>query len=256
MEPTQNQTSPAIPIAIIFGFAMIALAIFFTSDNSSNVVIDQQVEAPAENLILDDSPRTVDETDYIFGNPNAPIQIIEYSDYECPFCKRFHNTMGQVMDEYGVTGKVSWVYRQYPISQLHPNAPRISEAALCVGDIGGNTAFWKFSDKIFDEREENSFTNTTRLPEYAVEAGVPEEEYIECVSSGRMQEEVLAGVEEGFRIGALGTPYTIITVGEQQAVINGAQPYNVVKGIVQNLIDQMDGTYESTVSNNSQNSSN
>ncbi len=249
MEPTQNQTSPAIPIAIIFGFAMIALAIFFTNNNSTRVVVNQQENLTAEELITDGSPRPVGETDYIFGNPNAPIQIIEYSDYECPFCKRFHNTMGKIMDEYGVSGKVSWVYRQYPLVQLHPNASKISEAALCVGDIGGNDAFWKFTNKIFTERDESSFTNTTRLSQYAVEAGVSEEDYIQCVSSGRMQEDVLASTEEGYRIGARGTPYTVITVGEQQAVINGAQPYNVVRGIVQNLIDQLDGNFEAGNSN-------
>jgi len=79
--------------------------------------------------------------------------------------------------------------------------------------------------------------------------GVSEEDYIQCVSSGRMQEDVLASTEEGYRIGARGTPYTVITVGEQQAVINGAQPYNVVRGIVQNLIDQLDGNFEAGNSN-------
>jgi len=66
MEPTQNQTSPAIPIAIIFGFAMIALAIFFTNNNSTRVVVNQQENLTAEELITDGSPRPVGETDYIF----------------------------------------------------------------------------------------------------------------------------------------------------------------------------------------------
>ena len=63
--------------------------------------------------------------------------------------------MNQIMDEYGVTGKVAWVYRQFPLDQLHPNASRISQAALCVGELGGSDAFFTFSDLIFDRRDLN-----------------------------------------------------------------------------------------------------
>ena len=240
MEPSTNQTSPAIPIAIIFGFAMIALAVFFTNkDSSSSTPVAEK--ANTENSISEGKPRVVNETDYIYGNPNAPILMIEYSDYECPFCKQYHETMNQIMSEFGVTGKVAWVYRQFPLTQLHPNAPKISEAALCVGELGGNEAFWEFTNRIFEERDIDAPTNVTRLPAYAVDAGVSESDYISCVSSKKMEDKVIASAEEAFKIGARGTPYTVVSVGNQQAVINGAQPYNVVKDIIENLINQIDG---------------
>lgn len=245
MEPMDNipqkNSSPAIPIAIICGFAMIALAIFFTNKNDSAPTSLTAQQATNQETQQDGRLRPVDETDYIYGNPNAPIMIVEYSDYECPFCKQFHATMHQIMDEFGVGGKVAWVYRQLPLPQLHPNATKISEAALCVGDIGGNSAFWSFSNLIFDERDLDEPTNVTKLIDYAEEVGVDKNDYISCINSGRMQEAVLQSAEEGFRLGGQSTPYTVITVGDQEAVINGAQPYDVVESIVSNLIDQLEG---------------
>lgn len=242
MEPSTQQTSPAIPIAIITGFALIALAIFFTSNNKEEPVVRNIVEKTSETATVTDGvSRPVDETDYIRGNPNAPILMVEYSDYDCPFCKQFHATMNQIMDEYGVTGQLGWVYRQFPLAQLHPNSPKISAAALCVGEIGGNDAFWLFSDEIFEGREIDSQTNITKLPQYAEQAGVSLDDYTACVNSDRMQSEVEASIQDGFNAGARGTPYTVLTVGDQTAVINGAQPYDVVKGIVSNLVDQLKG---------------
>jgi protein-disulfide isomerase len=149
--------------------------------------------------------------------------------------------MNTVMDEFAVGGKVAWVYRQFPLVQLHPNAPRISEAALCVGEIGGNDAFWKFSDSIFNERGVNEPTTMTRLPEFAQAAGVNTAEFNSCLESGRNKAKVDASVQEGIAAGAQGTPYSVIMVGDQQAVINGAQPYPVVKQIIENLINQLEG---------------
>ncbi|MFW6210120.1 MAG: DsbA family protein [Patescibacteria group bacterium] len=242
MEPSQPtpDTSPAVPIAIIAGFAMIAIAIFFTSRTGpAPTTPPTQSDAPTA-----DAPRAIDDSDYIRGYPNAPIVLIEYSDYECPFCKQFHNTMKQIMDEYGVTGRLAWVYRQFPVPQLHPNSPKISEAALCVGDIGGNDAFWEFSDRIYEERDIDEPTNVTKLPEYAEAAGVSQTDYIECMDSGRMEQAVTDSMEDGFTAGVRGTPYTILMVGNQQAVISGAQPYDTVKGIVENLIAQLDGNVD------------
>lgn len=167
--------------------------------------------------------------------------IVEYSDYDCPFCQVFHNTMNQIMTEYALTGKVAWVYRQMPIVQLHPNAPKISEAALCVGEIGGNDAFWKFSDLVFSSRLQNEPTNISLLPEFAAEAGVPAEKFNDCYQGNKKKAAVDAAVKDGFASGVTGTPHSVIIVGNQQAVIEGAQPYAAVKQIIESLLDQLEG---------------
>lgn len=243
MEPhTSHTPSMAVPLAIMVGFAMIAIAIFFTSGSNDPAVAPVTADQSQPTL---STIRPVSENDYIQGNPNAPIVMIEYSDYDCPFCKQFHATMKQVLDEYGVTGRLAWVYRQFPLVDLHPNAPQISEAALCVGDIGGSEAFWTFSDLVFDSRENTEFTNVTKLPEFAEQAGVERMAFMECVTSDRMMDDLKADMADGLAAGAAqGTPYTVVKVGNQEAVIVGAQPYSVVKGIIENLIAQLDGNFE------------
>lgn len=241
MEPSTPKQSMAVPVAIIAGFAMIAIAIFFTGGEKASA--PAAITAPTEPLDST-SIRPVTADDYILGNPNAPIVLIEYSDYDCPFCKQYHATMHQVLDEYGITGRIAWVYRQFPLIDLHPNAPLLAEAALCVGDLGDDTAFWTFSDSIFESRQDTEFTNVTRLPELAVAAGVDRQAYLECMESDRMMDDLKADMADGLAAGAQGTPYTVIKVGSQEAVINGAQPYDVVKGIVENLIAQLDGNFD------------
>lgn len=240
MQP--NQTSSfAIPAAIVLGFALIAAAIFFSGSSATAPAADKIGDSviPTDNTPT--TVRAVDETDYIRGNPNAPIMVIEYSDYDCPFCKSFHDTMNRVMEEHGVTGKVGWVYRQFPLAQLHPNAPRISEAAYCVGELGDDAAFWEFSDLVFGERETNEPTNMSRLSEFAATAGVDRAAFTNCLEAGTYTSAVAASIQEGVAAGAQGTPYSIVVVGDQQAIINGAQPYAVVKQIIDNLVDQIEG---------------
>lgn len=240
MEPTPQASSPAIPIAIVAGFALIAVAVFFTGSRTASAPPTGNQASATEST----EPRPVDATDYVRGNPNAPIMMVEYSDYDCPFCKQFHVTMNQIMDEFGVTGRVAWTYRQFPLKELHPNSPSISEAALCVGDLAGNDAFWQFTDEIFNDRSIEEFTNVTKLPRYAAEAGVDEAAYLECLNSDRMQERLESDLRSGFNAGARSTPYTVVMVGNQQFVISGAQPYETVHGIISNLIDQLDGDFD------------
>lgn len=242
MEPqSPSRTSPYIPLAIVAGFALIALAIFLTGGKKD--AGPQPLSTASGTPITTGAPRPVDSTDYVRGNPNAPILIVEYSDYDCPFCKQYHASLVQIMDEYGVTGRVAWVYRQFPIQQLHPNSPKISEAALCVGSIGGTEAFWKFSDLIFEERELEEMTNVIALPDYAEEAGVKKEDYIKCIEGKKMEEVVKKSIEEALSIGARGTPYTVIMVGPEQAVVSGNQSYDTLKGIIDNLLKQLDGNF-------------
>ncbi len=251
MQPSSPLASIGIPIAIVIGFALIAAAIFFSGSAApapaTNATGNQVVPTDTRETVV----RPVDETDFVRGNPNAPIMVVEYSDYDCPFCKSFHETMNRIMTEYGVSGKVAWVYRQFPLEQLHPNAPRLSQAAYCVGELGGGDAFWKFSDQIFSERGTNEPTNMSKLEGFAETAGVDGAAFTSCLESGKYADAVDASIADGVAAGAKGTPYSIVIVGDQQAVINGAQPYAVVKQIIENLLTQLDGgTVASTTAQN------
>ncbi|HEX4799172.1 MAG TPA: thioredoxin domain-containing protein [Candidatus Paceibacterota bacterium] len=239
--PQRQQSSLGIPIAIVIAAALIAGAIMFSST---------QKNAPAptdteKNLPEQQTPEVevapVTERDHIQGNPNAPIVIVEYSDYDCPFCKNFHETMNKIMAEYGSNGKVAWVYRHFPLQQLHPNAPKIAEASECVANLAGNDAFWKFSDLIFGERSTNEQTNILNLPKFAEQAGVDKGAFTTCLDSGTYTQQIADATEEALKTGARGTPYSFIIAGGQQAVINGAQPYQNVKQTLDAIVMQLEG---------------
>jgi protein-disulfide isomerase len=243
---TETTTSPSVvqqesslmstlgvPIAIVVGALLIGGAIIYTGTTRSGIPL--QVGNGAndnEQVTADVEVAPVTDKDHILGNPNAPIMIVEYSDFDCPFCKNFHETMQKIMETYGKDGKVAWVYRHFPLEQLHPNAPKVAAASECVAALGGNDAFWKFANKLISDRGTNEPTNITKLPEYASN------------EAGTYNEKIQKDIEEALKTGARGTPYSVIIVGDQQAVINGAQPYTAVKAMIDNLITQMGGTAE------------
>ncbi len=235
MPPTKRD-SIAIPVAIVIAAGLIAGAIYLSSTKpDTGARVGDNLPATGEPEI-----RQVDENDHVRGNPNAQIMFVEYSDFDCPFCKNFHETMVRIMDEYGSSGKVAWAYRHYPIAQLHPNAPKIAEASECVAELGGHPAFWKFADTVFREKPENDSTEMSRLPEFAESAGVSRSDFEACLQSGRHTAKIDASIDEAMAAGAGGTPHTLVLIGDQSGVINGAQPYEVVKQIVDNLIKQME----------------
>jgi len=238
---TQAQNPFIIPGAILIGFAMIAGAIFFSGGFGGGTGIAPGVAKEQPQEVAEIEPiRPIDENDHIRGNPNAPIVIVEYSDYDCPFCKNYHETMNNVMADYGSTGQVAWVYRHFPLEQLHPNAAGIALAAECVADIAGNEGFWTFSDLVFGERTTNAPTNITKLADYAVEAGADKAAFESCVSEGKFIAEVTEDFQDGAKAGVRGTPHSLVQVGGQQIVINGAQPYANVKQTIEALLDQIE----------------
>jgi protein-disulfide isomerase len=236
-----------IPFAIVIAAVLIAGAIVFDGNGGKfpvNVQANIQggidsAQNEQQTPEMDVAPVTKD--DHIRGNPNAPIVIVEYSDYDCPFCKNFHNTMNQIMENFGKNGEVAWVYRHFPLEQLHPNAPKIAAASYCVSEQGGDEAFWEFSDLVFNEREINAQTDMSKLSDYAVQAGAEKGKFELCVNSGKYADKVKADVEAALKTGARGTPYSIVVIGDQKGVLNGAQPYETVEQIVTNLLEQMKG---------------
>jgi protein-disulfide isomerase len=105
-------------------------------------------EAPAaEGISVEalEAMTPVNESDHIKGNRDAKVMIVEYSDFDCPFCTRFHATMNAIVKKYPATD-VAWVYRHFPLEQLHPDAETVAVAAECVAKLEGNEGFWKFAD--------------------------------------------------------------------------------------------------------------
>jgi len=237
--PRQQRESLAVPIAIVIAAGLIAGAIYINGNNPKQAAV--QKEAAQATADAKTTFRAVDSTDHIRGNPNAPIVLVEYSDFDCPFCKQFDDTLEQIIKEYGPSGKVAWVYRQLPLEQLHPNAPKIAIASECVAQLGGNDAFWKFSDRIFKEKTDRTFTDMSRISEYAVGAGVEKAAFEDCYNNNKTKDKVDKSIAEAFAAGARGTPHTFVLVGDQRTVISGAQPYPAVKQVIDNVLAQIEG---------------
>ncbi|MEK7510134.1 MAG: thioredoxin domain-containing protein [Patescibacteria group bacterium] len=94
---------------------------------------------------------TVTENDHIRGSFNAPVTLVEFSDFQCPFCARFHPTVQQALQEYG--DKVRWVYKHFPLDQIHPQATPAAEASECIAEQKGNEGFWEFADAVFENQD-------------------------------------------------------------------------------------------------------
>ncbi len=173
----------------------------------------------------------VTDKDWYKGNKNAKVVMVEYSDLECPFCKSFHPTMQQVMKEYG--DKVKWVYRHYPLS-FHANAQKEAEASECAGKIGGNEAFWKYTDAIFERTTSNGTGFALdKLTPLAKELGLNESSFKQCLDSGEMAQKVKDQMAKGTAEGVTGTPGTIIinAKGDTQ-LVPGALPFEQVKPMI------------------------
>ncbi len=96
----------------------------------------------------------VTSADHIYGNPDAPTKIVEYSDTECPFCKQFHPTIKRIIDESN--GTIALVYRHFPLDSIHPKTRHEAEATECAADQGGNDMFWKYTDALFTATNSNN----------------------------------------------------------------------------------------------------
>lgn len=211
-EPKSNPLT--LPVAIVIAGVLIAGAIFLRSSTGFDSSEKKQPEGKSPSVSQEELPLApVDAArDYIRGNPNADIIFVEFSDTECPFCKRFHTTMLRVMEEYGKSGRVAWVYRQFPIPELHRKAPKESEALLCAAELGGNGKFWEYTDRIFEVTPSNDGLDPSELSRIAVLIGLDGAVFEKCLASGRYAERVQSEFKDGSAAGANGTPYSVLTL--------------------------------------------
>ena len=242
-------------IIIISVIITIGIAAFFAGSYTTNLNSDQILQeefkneiAKLELKILEKELPTKQPTspvkisadnDPIIGNPNAPITIIEFSDFQCPFCARFNiQTLPAIMNEYVNDGKVKLVFRDFPIQSIHPNAVPASIAAECANEQG---KFKEMHDTLFEKQNEWSKKNTDNViitfTQYASEMGLEEEKFDSCLKNGKYIEEIQKDLDDGRTYGVSGTPGFFI--GNDQIgfiELKGAQPFENFKKVIDNQL--------------------
>ncbi len=237
----QGGNNYVIPISIVIAGAFIAGAVFFSGGGSSsnNVASNtgtQPTQVAPQPTGSTKSIAEVTSADHIKGDLNAPVKIVEYSDYECPFCKRFHPTMQQAIDEYGDSGQVAWIYRHFPLDSLHPkNARVVAAAAECVAEQNGNDAFWEFTDGYFAVTPSNDRTDlTTVLPQLYKDIGANQASIEACIASGKYDKHIQDNIDNAIATGGRGTPWSVVIAPNGDTFpLSGAQPYQSVKQLIE-----------------------
>ena len=230
---------------------VVAVAAFFagsyTSNLNSNQISEEDLEAVIaklelkilQNQLPTEQPKlTVKisvDNDPIIGNSDAPITIIEFSDFQCPFCARFYSqTLPLIHEEYIETGKVKLVFRDFPIQSIHPNAVPASIAAECANEQG---KFKEMHDMLFEKQNEWGRQETvdalSLFSLYATKIQLQQDRFDSCLTNGKYMEEIRKDLDDGRDYGVSGTPGFF--VGNDQigyVELKGAQPFDSFKKII------------------------
>lgn len=156
------------------------------------------------------------------GDEDAPVTIIEFSEYQCPFCGRYvQDTLTKIEKDYIETGKVKYYFRDFPLA-FHQYAQKTAEATRCANDQG---KFWEYHDKVFEDSENLSLEN---LKKWAADLKFNTVQFDECLDSGKHEEAVKKDFSDGQSAGVRGTPSFFIN----GKILRGAQPYEEFKKVI------------------------
>lgn len=247
--PPQPSQSYALPIAILLGFGIVASVIFFSNATGGSASTIQPATAesrlggtPSTEVVIPVPP--VHDADFVRGNPDAAIMFITYTDYECTACKNYYDSLNRLIQDYGMTGQVAWTQRHMALPEIHENSMVVANATECVGSLGGNRAFWKFTDRIFQERDLLSGVDLSTLPDHATASGIAVDEFTSCVEDERYYGYLADTTEDALNAGAAGVPYTIVMTGSEQGGLNGAQTYTALQMVTEELLTQLENFVE------------
>jgi protein-disulfide isomerase len=225
-----------IAVISFVGFAIMTVAYFtkgqapLAGTTAKQVEDNKQPQEPTQPTqptqptpTVKGSDIEITSTDHVRGNPNADITIVEFSDYQCPFCQRFHNTMKQAMDTYG--NDIRWVYKHFPLDSLHPYARQAAQAAECAGD---QDKFWEYTDELYDNQ---SSIKPAYFAELAKELNLNTSDFESCLSSEKYASKVNSDFNLGRQAGITGTPGGF--VNDQQ--LRGAIPIDQLSSMIESL---------------------
>ena len=247
----KNTIGSNLPSAIIIAATMICISLLWINHSNKNTNVPK---ADTNTKQSQSQISNITTNDHILGNPNAPIKIVEYSDTSCPFCKMFHPVMKQIIDIYGPTGKVAWVYRHFPLDKegtrsdggiLHKNAGNEAQAMECAGALGGNSKFWAYAERLYDVTpavtgDTPNGLDQKQLPIIAKYVGLDTVSFNECLTSGRFKSKIESQYLDGLNAGITGTPYSvIITPSGSKIPLEGMLPFTRMKSIVETLLSEV-----------------
>lgn len=234
METESKKFSLSTPAAIVIAGAFIAVAVFLGMRGAATTsALPQQpvAQQPTGDL---EQMKAITSADHIRGNPDAQVKIVEYSDTECPFCKRFHGTMKEAMDKYGKDGKVAWVYRHFPLDQLHSKARKEAVALECANEQGGNDKFWSYADRLYEVTPANNGLDPAELPKIAQYVGLDVAKFNTCLASTKYDQHIEDEVQNAVATGGNGTPWSIVVAKSgKKYPLSGAQPLDAVKQLIE-----------------------
>ncbi|MDP1689440.1 MAG: thioredoxin domain-containing protein [bacterium] len=228
-----NKDNLVLSVSILLTGILISGAVIYSTTNRGNLAANVgNLNIPSGNgAPVDIKVNPVTAADHIRGNINAPIKLIEFSDFECPFCGRFHPTMQQIVKEYG--DKVVWVYRHFPLESIHPDAKKGAIGSECANELGGSTAFWAYTDKIFADQQ----GSLADLGKVATSIGLNVTAFNTCLKSTKYDEVISKDITDATNSGGQGTPWTVIVNSKGKTFsINGAQPYEQVKATIEQAL--------------------
>lgn len=163
----------------------------------------------------------ITNTDHVLGSSKAKVTVLEYSDFQCPFCGRFFTSVKQAMSEY--KDKIRFVYRHFPLDSIHPQARPAAEAAECAGEQG---KFWEYHDKLFANQEKLA---ESLYPQMASELKLNVNKFNECLKSDKFISKIDADYQQGIADGVQGTPHTLVN----GVAVSGAVPYEQLKAAIE-----------------------
>ncbi len=225
----KQKDSLLLPVAILIAGIVLSVAIY--------VVRSAEPITPLEFV---GSIRPVSTEDHVIGNPDAPVVIVLYSDIDCAYCKDFQATLTQLMSEYAEGGKIAWVYRHFPVINIHPYAAEHAEAAECVAELGGNSLFFSFIDILQQTAPGNNEFHPDGYRSVVESLGLSVEAFEECQKSNLHVEHVTLDFENAVDAGGEGAPYTVMLVkGSASIPITGALPYETMKEIIDQALTKI-----------------
>ncbi len=159
---------------------------------------------------------SITDKDHIRGNKDAKVTVVEFSDFECPFCQRFAPSVKQALDQYG--DKIRFVYKHFPLDSIHPQARPAAEASECAAAQG---KFWEFHDALFANQDQLS---SAYYPQLAQELGLNVTNFNKCLTEGTYRQKVQDDYQAGVAAGVRGTPHTLVN----GIAVSGAVPFETL----------------------------